>query len=243
VLDDFGTGYYGLGDLGRYPLETVKIDKSFVSGPKASSLNASLVKTIVFMANHCGMKTIAEGIDTPEQEAFVRDTGCTHGQGFLFSRPTSVADIIALMAPPSPSPTASWNESVSVSGHAPSGARESSLCPAMHYRGAWSSIVVARCPLPVARCPLPVAPPKAHWRVGLAGLQNGVEGRLADLDACGGLMPQFKCHQGSDDGRSELGLCSGRTGWSRLALQLVMYLMPCLDPPMVLRRTEHSRGW
>jgi predicted signal transduction protein with EAL and GGDEF domain len=153
VLDDFGTGYYGLGDLGRYPLETVKIDKSFVSGPKASSLNASLVKTIVFMANHCGMKTIAEGIDTPEQEAFMRDTGCTHGQGFLFSRPTSVADIIALMAPPSPSPTASWNESVSVSGHAPSGARESSLCPAMHYRGAWSSIVVARCPLPVARCP------------------------------------------------------------------------------------------
>ncbi|WP_276322511.1 EAL domain-containing protein [Vreelandella neptunia] len=151
VLDDFGTGYYGLGDLGRYPLETVKIDKSFVSGPKASSLNASLVKTIVFMANHCGMKTIAEGIDTPEQEAFVRDTGCTHGQGFLFSRPTSVADIIALMAPPSPSPTASWNESVSVSGHAPSGARESSLCPAMHYRGAWSSIVVARCPLPRPR--------------------------------------------------------------------------------------------
>ena len=85
MLDDFGTGYYGLGDLGRYPLETVKIDKSFVSGPKASSLNASLVKTIVFMANHCGMKTIAEGIDTPEQEAFVRDTGCTHGQGFLLS--------------------------------------------------------------------------------------------------------------------------------------------------------------
>nr|WP_268762351.1 EAL domain-containing protein [Halomonas sp. Alg239-R46] len=61
VLDDFGTGYSGLGYLDRYPLETVKIDKSFVSGPKASSLNASLVKTIVFMANHCGMKTIAEG--------------------------------------------------------------------------------------------------------------------------------------------------------------------------------------
>ncbi len=98
VLDDFGTGYSALGYLQRYPLESIKIDKSFVSGPKGALTNSALVETIVFMASQCGMKTVAEGIETPEQEAFLRNAGCTSGQGFLFSRPVSVEGVIALAA-------------------------------------------------------------------------------------------------------------------------------------------------
>lgn len=95
ALDDFGTGYSALGYLQRYPLEVVKIDKSFVSDSLAS--NAFLIKTIVYMADMAGMTTVAEGIETPEQEEFLSSTGCMYGQGFHFSRPLVLEDTISLL--------------------------------------------------------------------------------------------------------------------------------------------------
>lgn len=94
VLDDFGTGYSALGYLQLYPLETIKIDKSFVSGGSASESNMPLVRSIVYMAKSMSMTTIAEGIETEEQEAFVAALGCTFGQGFLFGRPERLEQII-----------------------------------------------------------------------------------------------------------------------------------------------------
>jgi diguanylate cyclase (GGDEF)-like protein len=97
ALDDFGTGYSALGYLQRYPLEMIKIDKSFISGGDTPDSSASLVKTIVYMAETMGMKTVAEGIETPEQEAFVRAIGCSYGQGYLFSHPERYDRIINLI--------------------------------------------------------------------------------------------------------------------------------------------------
>ncbi|WP_286221370.1 bifunctional diguanylate cyclase/phosphodiesterase [Marinobacter apostichopi] len=97
VLDDFGTGYSALGYLQLYPLETIKIDKSFVSGGSASGSHMPLVKSIVYMAQTMGMTTVAEGIETEEQEAFVAALGCTFGQGFLFSRPERLERILEII--------------------------------------------------------------------------------------------------------------------------------------------------
>lgn len=94
VLDDFGTGYSALGYLQKYPLETIKIDKSFVSEGDALINNSSLVNSIVYLARTMGMKTVAEGIETEEQERFLLGMGCVYGQGFYFSRPERPERII-----------------------------------------------------------------------------------------------------------------------------------------------------
>jgi len=95
VLDDFGTGYSALGYLQRYPVESIKIDKSFISGPASSG--SPLVKSIVYIATASGMMTVAEGIETPEQEEFVLAMGCSFGQGFYFCRPQVLEQIILLV--------------------------------------------------------------------------------------------------------------------------------------------------
>lgn len=97
VLDDFGTGYSALGYLQKYPLETIKIDKSFISEKSISSNDQSLVRAIVNMAETLGMTTVAEGLETEEQEAFIRSTGCTYGQGFLYSRPERLEKMVAFL--------------------------------------------------------------------------------------------------------------------------------------------------
>jgi len=97
ALDDFGTRYSALGYLQHYPLDIIKIDKSFISEGDALGSSASLVKTIVYMAETMGMKTVAEGIETAEQEAFVRSIGCSYGQGFHFSHPERCDRIVAFI--------------------------------------------------------------------------------------------------------------------------------------------------
>lgn len=100
VLDDFGTGYSALGYLQKYPLHTIKIDKSFISGDSSLVSNTSLVKSIVFMANTMGMKTVAEGIESPDQETFVAALGCSYGQGFLYSPPAPLDQILNWITQP-----------------------------------------------------------------------------------------------------------------------------------------------
>jgi EAL domain-containing protein (putative c-di-GMP-specific phosphodiesterase class I) len=86
-IDDFGTGYSSLSYLRRYPFETLKIDRSFVSSVTENQSDADLVTSIVAMAASLNLKVVAEGIETDEQFAFVKKAGCDIAQGFGLGRP------------------------------------------------------------------------------------------------------------------------------------------------------------
>lgn len=90
-LDDFGTGYSSLAYLKRFPINKLKIDRSFVSDLPHDKDDAAIAQVIVSLSNHMGMRVVAEGIETQEQAEFLRELGCTYGQGFLFSQPLPVA--------------------------------------------------------------------------------------------------------------------------------------------------------
>ena len=93
ALDDFGTGYSSLSNLHQFPVDTVKIDRSFVSQADVSHHHRVLVQATVMVANSLGMSTVAEGIETPAQAAVVRELGCDKGQGYLFSRPLPAGEL------------------------------------------------------------------------------------------------------------------------------------------------------
>ncbi|HEY9856063.1 MAG TPA: EAL domain-containing protein [Stenomitos sp.] len=86
-IDDFGTGYSSFSYLKRFPINTVKIDQSFVRDLTASHEDAAIVTAIIAMAHRMRLKVLAEGVETPEQLAFLTGHGCDEMQGFLFSRP------------------------------------------------------------------------------------------------------------------------------------------------------------
>ncbi len=91
-LDDFGTGHASLAHLKRFPVDRLKIDKSFVWGIGQSVQDEIIVRTVVGLAHNLGMKVVAEGIDSPCQLDFLREIGCDIGQGYLNSRPLPLAD-------------------------------------------------------------------------------------------------------------------------------------------------------
>jgi len=92
-IDDFGTGYSSLSYLHRFPLNYLKIDRSFVSRMTIADDNSEIVRTITTLARNLGMECIAEGIETEEQHQQLKALGCEYGQGYLFSRP--VDDVAA----------------------------------------------------------------------------------------------------------------------------------------------------
>jgi diguanylate cyclase (GGDEF)-like protein len=96
-LDDFGTGYSTLGYLHRFPVDYLKIDKSFIQKVDRDSENARIVHTIVNLAEQIGMSVIAEGVETAEQLDFLRKINCDYVQGFYFSRPVSFEDTLELI--------------------------------------------------------------------------------------------------------------------------------------------------
>jgi EAL domain-containing protein (putative c-di-GMP-specific phosphodiesterase class I) len=96
-LDDFGTGYSSLSVLNRLPIDYLKIDKSFVNEIASNCNSASLVKTIIGIGNNLKFVTIAEGIETEEQAAFLKQNGCSLGQGYLFSPPLTAYEIEKLI--------------------------------------------------------------------------------------------------------------------------------------------------
>ena len=92
-IDDFGTGYSMLGRLHRFPVDRLKIDRSFVREIVSARAEAPIVSAIVAMARSLGIETVAEGIETLEQQTYLRNRGCDLGQGFLFSHPTEAHEI------------------------------------------------------------------------------------------------------------------------------------------------------
>jgi len=96
-IDDFGTGHSSLSHLNRLPVDTLKIDRSFVGNMCTRRGNLEIVRTIVNLAHNLGMDVVAEGVETKEQLAELRAMGCDYGQGYLFSRPVEAQDARALM--------------------------------------------------------------------------------------------------------------------------------------------------
>jgi diguanylate cyclase (GGDEF)-like protein/PAS domain S-box-containing protein len=87
ALDDFGTGYSSLNHLKRFPIDTLKIDRSFVRGITTNSDDASIVCAVISMGKNLHMRVIAEGVETREQLTFLQDRECPFGQGYYFSQP------------------------------------------------------------------------------------------------------------------------------------------------------------
>ncbi len=98
ALDDFGTGYSSLASLHQLPVDTIKIDRSFVTQADTSRHHLVLIKATILVANSLGMSSVAEGIETQAQAAVVRQLGCEKGQGYRFSKPLLVADLVKWLA-------------------------------------------------------------------------------------------------------------------------------------------------
>jgi EAL domain-containing protein (putative c-di-GMP-specific phosphodiesterase class I) len=88
AIDDFGSGYSSLSCLHKFPLDELKIDRGFVHDPDDARRDAAaVVQAIVTLAQNLGMTVAAEGLETPEQVAFLQAVGCDHGQGYFFAKP------------------------------------------------------------------------------------------------------------------------------------------------------------
>jgi EAL domain-containing protein (putative c-di-GMP-specific phosphodiesterase class I) len=100
LMDDFGTGYSSLSYLHSFPIDVLKIDRSFVGRMTEGEQPLQIVRTIIELARVLGMDVVAEGIETCEQYRLLRELGCRFGQGFLFSRPLPVEGITKLLGLP-----------------------------------------------------------------------------------------------------------------------------------------------
>jgi EAL domain-containing protein (putative c-di-GMP-specific phosphodiesterase class I) len=89
ALDDFGTGYSSLEHLRRFPVDAIKIDKAFIDHIAGGLRESALARAIVHLGNTMGLATVAEGVETAEQSALLRELGCGYGQGYWFAKPMS----------------------------------------------------------------------------------------------------------------------------------------------------------
>jgi diguanylate cyclase (GGDEF)-like protein/PAS domain S-box-containing protein len=97
ALDDFGTGYSSLSYLRQFPIDTLKVDQSFVQEIKPDTDSAVIVSAVISMGKSLGQCVIAEGVETAEQLAFLRAQGCDEGQGYYFSRPIAATELAKLL--------------------------------------------------------------------------------------------------------------------------------------------------
>lgn len=99
-VDDFGTGYSSLSYLQRFPVDSIKLDRSFIAEIEASVAAQKIVGAVSRLASELGVETIAEGIETPAQAALCRELGVDYGQGFLYARPLAAAELPDFLARP-----------------------------------------------------------------------------------------------------------------------------------------------
>jgi diguanylate cyclase (GGDEF)-like protein/PAS domain S-box-containing protein len=98
ALDDFGTGYSSLAYLHRFPFDTIKVDRALVqSSGSSNGTGAAIVRSIVALAHELGKKVVAEGVENPEDVAFLRSIGCQYAQGFYYGEPMSDKDVMQLL--------------------------------------------------------------------------------------------------------------------------------------------------
>lgn len=97
-IDDFGTGYSSLAYLQSFPIDTLKIDRSFISGIEQQDKNLDITRTIIALAHSLELDAIAEGVETQEQLEILRSLGCEYGQGYLFSPPLEGAAVLNYLA-------------------------------------------------------------------------------------------------------------------------------------------------
>ncbi len=93
ALDDFGTGYASLSHLKQYPVDILKIDRSFISNLENSPDDAAIADAVIDLGRNLGITIIAEGVETKAQADHLRDRGCAAGQGFLFGHPATADEI------------------------------------------------------------------------------------------------------------------------------------------------------
>ena len=97
-MDDFGTGYSSLSYLQSFPIDTLKIDQSFVGRMDGNSDNSAIVATIIAMAHNLGLDVVAEGVETAEQLRVLESLGCEYAQGFYLGRPMKAEAIESILA-------------------------------------------------------------------------------------------------------------------------------------------------
>ena len=96
-VDDFGTGYSSMSYLKKLPLDTIKIDKSFIDDTPVDQNDVAITKAIIALSKSLGYKVVAEGIEKEQQEQFLQKEGCDKGQGYLFSKPLKPEDFISFL--------------------------------------------------------------------------------------------------------------------------------------------------
>ena len=97
AIDDFGTGYSSLSYLRQFPIDTLKVDQSFVHGINADTDDATIINAVINMGSNLKHRVIAEGVETVEQVAFLQAHGCDEGQGYYFSRPVPASQFAKLL--------------------------------------------------------------------------------------------------------------------------------------------------
>ena len=97
AMDDFGTGYSSLSYLRSYPFDVLKIDRSFVSDITVDPADRELINAIVAMAHSLRLKVVAEGVESEEQLAFLKNLGCDYAQGYLFSKPVTAESMAGIL--------------------------------------------------------------------------------------------------------------------------------------------------
>jgi EAL domain-containing protein (putative c-di-GMP-specific phosphodiesterase class I) len=97
AIDDFGTGYSSMAQLQRLPVDTLKIDRSFISSLTASEESKSVVRALLQLGRALSLETLAEGIEQAQELAFLQEAHCNSGQGFLFARPLEARAVEAVL--------------------------------------------------------------------------------------------------------------------------------------------------